>query len=386
MRRDYKLVLFSMLCWGMGEALFFYFQPLYLEELGADPVQIGGLIGLSWVALMVSHIPAGALADHFGRKRLLIAGWLFGLFAAAIMFLAPSLPIFVVGMVLYSFTSFVLSPLSSYITAARGNWSVTRALTTTNALFAFGSIVGALLGGIVGERLGLRSLYGISTGLFLISAFVIFFIRNQPIEPVQGATRYGALFKNATFGRFLCLTFIAFFGMYLSWPLTPNYLQNVRNVPLHAIGVFGSFNALGAVLISLSLGRLAPRAGFILAQLAVGFSAMLLWLRTGMPFYALGYFLVGGYRAARPLANAQSESLVTQSQLGLTFGLVETVIGFSQVIASPVAGLLYRLMPALPFPVSLGIVSLSVFLTTRFRPEKRIASGSFETVSRSEQA
>jgi predicted MFS family arabinose efflux permease len=386
MRRDFKLVLFSLLCWGIGESLFFYFQPLYLEELGADPVQIGGFIGLASMALMVTHIPAGALADHFGRKRLLVAGWLSGLFATAIMFLAPSLPIFVIGMVLYSFTGFVLSPLSSYITAVRGNWSVARALTTTNALFALGSIIGALLGGILGEKLGLRSVYGIASGLFLISAFVIFFIRRQPIEPVQGATRYSAIFKNAAFGRFLCLSFIAFFGMYLSWPLTPNYLQNIRNVPLRAIGVFGSFNALGVVLINLSLGRLSSRTGFALAQLAVGLSATLLWLGTGMPYYALGYFLVGGYRAARSLANAQAESLVNQSQLGLTFGLVETVIGFSQVIAAPVAGLLYRAAPVLPFPVSLGIVSLSVLFAIWLKPKKETVSGSLEPGSRAKQA
>ena len=72
---------------------------------------------------------------------------------------------------MYSFTGFMLAPLSSYVTAVRGSWSVARALTTTNALFALGSIIGPLLGGTLGEKLGLRNIYGIASGLFLISAW-----------------------------------------------------------------------------------------------------------------------------------------------------------------------------------------------------------------------
>ena len=45
MKRDFILVTVSMIIWGVGESAFMYFQPLYLEELGASPLMIGSILG-----------------------------------------------------------------------------------------------------------------------------------------------------------------------------------------------------------------------------------------------------------------------------------------------------------------------------------------------------
>ncbi len=371
MTRDLKLVGASLLLWGTGESFFRYFQPLYLEKLGADPVQIGGLLGLAAMVMTLTHIPAGVLTDHFGRKRLLTTGWMFGVLASCLMFLARSLPVFVVGMLLYGLTNFVLSPMNSYITAVRGSLSVTRALTLTSALFNLGGFVGALAGGAVSEAIGLRSIYGIAAAFFLLSFGLILFIRRQPHEPIALETRYTALLKNKSLFRFLLLACITMFGMYLSWPLTPNFLQNERLVSLGAIGVFGSMNALGMVFLNLSLGRLLPRSGFLLAQIAVGCSTLLIWRGSGLPLYALGYFLAGGFRLSWSLVNAQAEGLVKRSELGLTFGLVETTVGIVMICAPPIAGYLYSLTPDLPYKIGLIIIGITLLLTFAFAPHTR---------------
>jgi MFS family permease len=41
-------------------------------------------------AKALTNLAAGALADHFGRKRLLVAGWLFALPVPLLIGLAPS--------------------------------------------------------------------------------------------------------------------------------------------------------------------------------------------------------------------------------------------------------------------------------------------------------
>ena len=59
MNRDLRLLAFSLLLWGVGEGLFFYFEPIYLERLGANPVQIGFILGLTGAAAALSHsVPA----------------------------------------------------------------------------------------------------------------------------------------------------------------------------------------------------------------------------------------------------------------------------------------------------------------------------------------
>jgi MFS family permease len=367
MTRDFRLVGFALLFWGIGEGLFIYFQTLYLEQLGANPVQIGGYLGLTAVVMAITHIPAGVLTDHLGPKRVMTAGWLWGLLAAVVMYMAPTLPVFVVGMMLYySAVALVIAPLNSYLTTARGEWSVTRALTTSGAMYSTGAIVGSVLGGFIGEAIGLRSAYGLATVFFLVSTLLFLPIRSQPIEPPVGRGRYRALLSNAALGRFLGLASFALFAMFLSWPLTPNYLQNVRQIPLRLIGTLGSFNALGMVLLNLAIGRIDPRQGFNICHLVVGASILFLWLGTGIPWLALGYFLMAGSRTVRPLVTAQVENLVNRAELGLTYGLVETVASLTMVCAPPIAGVLYRAAPGLPFPVSLGMVGVSLLLIAHF--------------------
>ncbi len=100
--------------------MFFNFSPIYMEQLGSDPQQIGVILGAFGAAMAITHIPAGRLADRFGRRPLLIAAWAMGLTATVVMALARDLPLFVAGLLVYGLTAFVSSPLSSYVTAARG--------------------------------------------------------------------------------------------------------------------------------------------------------------------------------------------------------------------------------------------------------------------------
>ena len=55
-RSDLNLLSISLLIWGLGESLFLIFQPLYLQELGADPVKIGVILsGGLLVMALASH-------------------------------------------------------------------------------------------------------------------------------------------------------------------------------------------------------------------------------------------------------------------------------------------------------------------------------------------
>ncbi len=82
MRRNLLLVTISLFAWGMGEGLFIYFQPLYLQEFGADPVMIGSIFGEMGIAMAVFQIPAGYLSDRFGDRSIMWGSWFLGTFAA----------------------------------------------------------------------------------------------------------------------------------------------------------------------------------------------------------------------------------------------------------------------------------------------------------------
>lgn len=54
MTPDLILVAVSLFAWGVGEGLFVYFQPLYLQEFGASPIQIGTIIGGMGIAMALT--------------------------------------------------------------------------------------------------------------------------------------------------------------------------------------------------------------------------------------------------------------------------------------------------------------------------------------------
>ncbi len=156
---DLILLFASLFTWGIGEGMFIYFQPIYLQQLGASTMTIATVFSAFGLAMMLAHIPAGYLADRIGRKPIMVAAWAAGLIATWVMALARTLPAFIVGVLLYGLTAFVSSPMNSYITAARGKLTPVRAMTLMSAGFNLGAVLGPISGGWLGERFGLRTVY-----------------------------------------------------------------------------------------------------------------------------------------------------------------------------------------------------------------------------------
>ena len=368
MTSDLLLIGLSLLTWGLGEGAFFYFQPIYLQQLGADPVQIGFILGVAGVAMTVAHIPAGYLADRIGRKPLLIAAWCMGILSASLMALATTLPIFVVGLVLYGFTAFVVAPLNSYVTAARGKYSVGRAITLTSAMYNTGAIAGPLLGGYIGAHYGLRYIFLFAVGVFAISTLIIVFIHSQPREQRDPENPPVKLLANQRYLGFMVIAFISMFAMYLPQPLTPNFLQNQRGISIAQIGQIGAIGSFGNVVLNLTLGQLDARLGFLLGQAAVAIFTLFIWRGTGFFWYAAGYFLLGGFRVARSLVTAQVRGLIHGAQMGLAYGVTETINTLPIILAPPIAGLIYTQDPEMIYPIAIVIIALSLLISWRFAP------------------
>jgi MFS family permease len=368
MKRDLILLGASLMTWGVGEAMFFIFQPLYLQQLGADPIAIGIIFGAAGIAMTIVHIPAGHLADRLGRKPLLMAAWITASLATWVMALAPSLPVFVVGMLLYNLTAFVSSPLSSYITAARGNLSVERALTMVSAFYNAGAILGPWLGGKVGEGFGLQTIYFISGGIFIVSFGILLLIKPQPVETLSPGENGNGKFINRRFIGYLTIILLAGFSMYLAQPLSSNYLQNQQHLTLESIGMLGTISSVGIVVLNLGLGNLKPRFGYLLAQISVALFTIILWRSTSIAWFGLGFFLLGGYRFSRSIATALTKNLVHQSRMGLAYGITETVGASAIILAPPIAGLLYQFDPSLMYIVAFLLILVSILISARFIP------------------
>ncbi|MFH1447119.1 MAG: MFS transporter [Chloroflexota bacterium] len=363
MPRDLYFVAASLLTWGIGGGMIFIFQPLYIQELGADPILIGTILGASGIAMTISHIPAGYLADRIGRRPMMWASWILGFIAAVVMALARGLPVFVVGILLYGLTSSVLSPLNSYVVAARGKWSVGRAVSLISASCNTGAIFGPLLGGLVAERFGLRWIYNLAAIFFFLSLILILFIRPQPIENNPEQKNGKGLLRNKHFIILLGMIFVVMFAVYLPQPLASNYLKNQRQLSLETIGQLGAIGNLGNVVIMLLVGQLPGQLAFTIGQMFVGVFTLLLWQGSGVTWYAIGYFFIGGYRLCHSMTVAMVRPLVQEAEVGLAFGFTETANSLSLIAAPLLAALIYDREPVAIFPVSLAVICLATVLS-----------------------
>ncbi len=369
MTRDLILIAIALFTWGIGESAYLFFQPLYLEELGASPMVIGSILGGVGIAMTVTHIPAGYLADRIGRRTMMWAAWFLGVISGAFMAAARTLPVFTIGVLLYGVTIFVISPLNSYITAARGRWSVGRAITTTSAAYNTGAILGPILGGIIGQHYGFSKIYLYATCIFIVSTIVILFIKSQPIELQDKSTSRQEL-RNRQFIMYLPVFFLAILGMYITQPLAPNFLQNYHGLTLQQIGTLGSINGLGTVMLSLIAGSFGAGSGFIFGLIISGLFPLLLWLGTDFPWFALGYFMLGGFRVARAMAMAYISGMISTAKIGTAYGIAESVSGAAIIIAPPLSGFLYENNPNFIFQTGFILVMISTLLSIMFNKKK----------------
>lgn len=374
MNKNLKLVSFSLFMWGIGEGMFLLFQPLYLLELGADPVAIGVILGGMGFMTTISQIPSGYLSDRIGPRPIMWISWIFGMISAWLMALAPSLPVFIVALLLFGLTGSVMAPMNAYITSMRGNWSAERSLTFTSAAYHFGAVIGPTLGGYFGQRFDLRMLYFIGAVLFVISTFLILFIQ-KPIKEIHHDLHPGRnILKNSYFKQIVFLGFLTLFFMVFTQNFASVYLSNIKSVNLQQIGYLGTIGSLGNGIFALTLGRFSAATGYLLSIPFTILYATLLPFGNNFIWFGIAYFSFGGYRLARSMLLALSREFIYAKETGLAYGIIETINGLAVILASLVCGIVYNKNPDAIFIISaigLSIVGLVNFIHISKIKEKR---------------
>jgi predicted MFS family arabinose efflux permease len=356
--------------------MFIYLQPVYLKEYwNADPVMIGVILSVMGVFMTAAQIPAGWLSDRIGPLPGMRGSWILGASAAVLMAVGTTLPVFLTGMFLYGFTSFVIAPMSLYMTGVRGNWSIERALTVPNAAFNAGMVIGSLSGGVIGGVYGFRWVYTISAVIFWISTLVVLFCRKPPLDEHHEITAHRPnLFMNRRFIGLLGLIFITFFALYFPQPLTSIFFAGEVQLSLPIIGLLGSIGFLGNTVITFAFQRLSAPIGFLAGQVFVAVYAFVLWQAGSPIWFGIGVFFIGGYRLARAMSLAYARRFIRASETGMAYGLIETANGAVCIMVPYIASLIYVQGPRLVYAVSFVLICAVILINLAVQPDFRRGS------------
>jgi MFS family permease len=369
--RDLGVLAVSMFIWGLGEGLFIYFYPLSLQRWDADAVQIGVVLSMIGVTMALIQVPAGYLSDRFGSRPLIRAASILGVISAVMMAAAQNLSFFIVGLIAYSVTSFIVAPINSYITHMRGSWSVQRAVTFVSGSMQLGAIVGPMLGGWIGQTAGLSTVFQYSAGLFLVSTLVVFLARQPVVQEAQEtAVPKVSPLANPRFIGLLVIIFFTIFALSMPQQLTSIYLKEVHHLTLQEIGITGTLAGIGTAIIMFALGNLRASTGMIAGQLLVGIFCIFMWRGNNAALFYCGYLFVGGYRLYRSMALAFARPMVKAGDVGLAYGLVETGNALAIILAPLAAGFLYHYNPEAVYIVSLVALAITITVNGLLSPKK----------------
>jgi len=210
----------------------------------------------------------------------------------------------------------------------------------------------------------MRNVFLLSASLIALSTLAILPLKEQPTSYQSAALRIKPLLRHRLFWRLSLLVAFIYLVTNLGWPLTPNFLQEVRGLDLSLIGTLATAQSLGAVTLAIFLGRVSRGGWGMIA------AALLIWASYGLlllfpfPFaIACAYFLRGSFSALASLSSAQVGKILESPSMGLGFGLFATLRSLALVPGPYIAGYLYALRPDLPFLASIASIPAVMLLT-----------------------
>lgn len=177
-KRNYYLIVLSMVSMFVTTSTIYMVFPLFFEEYGMSGTRIGLLISIGTFAGIVSSIIAGKYSDSHGRKPILFAG--VGLYAVVFFlfaFLDKSFTTFAVLRFIEGF-SFYMTPVAITTMVAdvyppKGRGKAMSLYTMSNGV---GQFVGPILAGMFLESTSYQT-YFLACGAFVsVSAVMIFLL------------------------------------------------------------------------------------------------------------------------------------------------------------------------------------------------------------------
>jgi DHA1 family multidrug resistance protein-like MFS transporter len=353
--RDVRVLVIVQVLWGLGFGLIGPIQPLFLQSIGADPGQIGLVFGVGNIAGGLLVLPAGAIADRFGRKLVIVVSGVLGTLGALSLVPLDRWEWAFVSSILYWAGTAALPVMSAHVAATASRALLGRAMGMVYGTFFGGFIIASPLAGTLAARLGMRDTILIGAACFALST--AFTLR-------LGAGRGAHLLTAGRFPRafwvLLALAPIGAFVAVLPTPLLPVYVRDVVDAPLELVGLYIACLSLGSALFSATAGRLADRFGPAPAVLTnalvvtLGCAIVALLAGNGV-VVAGGLVLAGANVASNPVFAALLERIVPPARAALGYASFQLVYAVGFGAGGIAAGSLYDADPRLPLLVTVAL-------------------------------
>lgn len=358
----------------------------------SDPLAVGAVFAIRFVALMLFGIPAGVLADRVDRRRLVIAVSLGGTVVALALAAISVANGGELSFLWLAAGSFLLGTLDTVRIAAGTAYTVdlvgpaiaTAGIAVTNLVAQAGGIGGSAIGGVLLERFGLPvSFLAMAAGLSLVALLLAARGRSPRHESDTGAPReHASLTKAFTLVRrdpaiaLLTITVIVIEILgFSSMTLLPSFARDVFDGGPDAYGIMNAVRSLGSVIGLVVLIRLGARltSGPSLMAFGGAMGAALVLFALA-PTYLVALVPLALFGAMAASMDSLSQSLMQRAtadaERGAAMGLWTFAIGCGP-IGHLAIGLLAREVGIVPTQLLFGGLLMAFAVAMLFVPRVR---------------
>lgn len=378
--RENGLAFWGVAAMEAGFASYTLFWPLYIATLGANPAQVGLILGAQGLLRLVVLAPSGYLVDQLPHTRLIVVGRTVATAGMVLAALLPTWWMLALPVAFLAGGTVAFPAISASIAAAATDAGRARAFTLIYTMGpALATVVAPLLAGQLAETWGTRA--SLLLGAAFTACSVLFFRRVRPHRahaPNAARPSYRETLAAPGVRQLCVLQFFTLFILTLGTTLLPNFLRQARGLEFDRLGQLGSLAAVGSIVLGLlvSRQRLArqPLLGITMATACTAAAFLVLLLAQSSWLYVAAFLLRGGYMVAWSLFAAALGAATPGRLRGRAFALSELAGGAGFGFAPFVAGPLYEWRPAAPLAVALyTALPLLIVLTVAATRAARIA-------------
>ena len=322
--------------------------PLFAHALHATPAEIGWIVMASTIPGILISYPAGALSDHLGSRRLLLASLVVFATAPFLYLLVKTAPQLMAVRFYHGFATAIFGTVANAAIAERYTDDRAARLSTYSSVTIVGRSIAPFLGGSLISLASFHAVYlacAISGVLALAVGLLLADHTPQPKKKLE-LPRFWTSLTTVLRDRSIMLVSLVEAAQYLVFGAIEAFLALYAaslGIPAWEIGIILGVQLVSIVFAKPLMGKVSDRVGrrrVILPGLLVGAASVVL-----LPFApsVLGLSMLSlafgiGFATVTSSTSALVADLTRDGRYGSSMGVLRTVMDVGQSIGPVLTG------------------------------------------------
>lgn len=332
-------------------------MPEVKREFGASDALVQLTFSIVLIAMAVSTPIYGSLSDRYGRRPVLLAGFLLFLTGSLISAIAPTLSVLIAGRLVQAIGAGCGITLSRAIARdAYGPAALVTAIAYLTMAYTLGPMIAPPFGGILIDTFGWRSEFWFAFAAGAMILVAVFFVvhethgkKDRPVRAGSILSHYASLLADRRFLAFVLQSGFMSVTFFAIAAASPFLMKDLLGRSASEYGLYFMCFPIGYCIGNFVSSRLSGRVG--IEKMVLAGSLLCFVMATGQSLAILaGYltpailFMPGGlmsFAQGLSLPNAQAGAIRVQPAIaGTAAGLGVFVQMFLSAIAVEFYGLL----------------------------------------------